>query len=47
MEKLQTVKALVLDRTLVLLRHRDRMHSGASPDSGVQPVDLGIYISIR
>lgn len=47
MEKLRTFKALVLDRTLVLHRHRDRMHSGASPNSGVQPVDLGIHISIR
>lgn len=47
MEKLQTFKALVLDRTLVLHRHRDRMHSGGSLNSGVRPVDLGIYISIR
>lgn len=34
-------KALVLDRTLVLHCHRDRMHSGGSPNSGVQPLDLG------
>lgn len=41
MEKLQTFKALVSDRTLVLQHHSDRKHSGASSDSGIQPVDLG------